>query len=251
MKKSVFLSCMLGAFVIISCSKDDDIIDEDPGSQTINTVSVFGESTVFQAGEEMGALISRGVLFVAAGNTHFFIGYRQVSDHNQDPIMAKYVDGQLAWVRTEFETTGDDSRGYGLVWDGSENLYAVFSVTGTQGPMDADFRRFTTNGWIANYGQGGGAKAAVILRINQKHGEPESGTFLMGKTNDGKTNSFEVKNISLLNSGNVLIAADSWFSPLQTNQTTFTCEGNSPFDYTLEMRKDLSSAEHASAVGCN
>ena len=251
MKRSLVIPCLLVAIAFVACLKDDDSGSEEPGSETMNTVSVFGESTAFQSGEDIDSLLARGVLSVQAGNTHFFIGYRQVSIHDQDAIIAKYVDGQLAWVRTEFETTGDDSRGYGLVWDGSENLYAVFSVTGTQGPMDADFRRFTTKGWIKNYGQGGGAKAAVLLKINPDHGEPQFGTFLMGKKSDGQTNSLEIKNLSILNSGHVLIAADAWFSPLQTNQTTFTCEGNSPFDYSLEMRKDLSSAEHASAVGCH
>ena len=61
------------------------------------------------------------------------------------------------WVRTDYEITGADSRGYGLFWSGAD-LYGVFSVDGTQGTSAEDFRRASSDastGWIRSYGSGG------------------------------------------------------------------------------------------------
>ncbi len=245
-----FAICFLGIFVFCACADDDGSDITDPGEISKSSVSEIGESTAFRPDASMEELTESGAISVGAGNVRYFIGYRQVSPQNQDPILAKYVDGELVWVRIAYETTGDDSRGYGLIWDGAETLYAIFSVTGTQGPSDGDYRRFATKGWHKSYGQGGGAKATVAMKINPNNGEPQGATYLMGRLANGNANTLIVKNLQLLNNGNLLLNADCWYSPLRVNKEPFECEGDAPFDYTLELSGDLTEAKDAQVTGC-
>ncbi|NJL22522.1 MAG: hypothetical protein HC895_19615 [Leptolyngbyaceae cyanobacterium SM1_3_5] len=56
--------------------------------------------------------------------------------------MVRFDNGRRTWCQTTYETSNDDSRGYGLVWNGQGVLYAVFSSTGTQGTPSQDFSPF-------------------------------------------------------------------------------------------------------------
>lgn len=252
MKKAANISwslVLLAAAITSSCGKDDEG-NNDPMNDPVNFVSEVGEGLVLSPTATFEEAEASGAVSITAGNVTYFIGYVQASANNQDPVLLKYVDGELAWSRADYENTGDDSRGYGIIWDGTQTLYAVFSATGTQPPIDQSFLRWSDEGWHTSYGQGGGPRVAVLMKINVADGEPERATYLMSRLSNGDANSLLIKEMSLLNTGNVKLRADAWFSPLKTNKAPFNCEGSSPFDYTLELSGDLSYAISASAVGC-
>ncbi len=211
--------------------------------------SAVGTATTFNPNDSEAELSS--VLKVDDGTTSFYIGYQQVSSNNQNPILAKFENGQQVWVKTDYELTGDDSKGYGLLWDGADRLYAVFSSTGAQGSSSEDFRRFAQNGWLSSYGASGGPKVAVLAKINPADGTVENASFLYAKLSNGNSNSMNVKALSFDENWNLVVNADSWYSPLNVDQQPFSCSGSSPFDYSITFNPDLSEALSASANGCN
>lgn len=242
------LSAVLLA-TIYACSKDDEnVIYAD--EEVLPTLVSIGEGVAFPDQYTLADLESLQAVMVKAGAITYAIGYRQVSALNQDAVLAKFVGNDLIWERSDFETTGDDSRGYALLWDGGQKMYAVFSVTGTQGEASEDFRRFAQNGWHSSYGQGGGAKVAVVASINPDDGEPISATFVMSRLQNGNANSLVVNNMELLNNGHLKLYSDAWFSPYKASRMLFNCQGTSPFAYTLVLDADLMMAVSAEAAGC-
>ncbi|WP_448519240.1 Ig-like domain-containing protein [Rhodoflexus sp.] len=218
---------------------------------------VTSGAPMFNCGMSEAAIAATGAARLTIAGSTYYIGTRQVTSINQNPIMAKFTGGVLDWCREDYETTGADGRGYGLFWSGTD-LYAVFSTDGTQGTIAEDFRRFTGSGWLKTYtdaspGGGGGPKVAVILKIDRATGEgiAGQGTFITARTSTDRTNSLQVRDITVNSSGNLVVRADSWFSPRRTDRTamTQTGTGNSPFDYTLILTPNLTTAVCASAVG--
>lgn len=214
-----------------------------------NAATSVGRAVTFSCVDSEATIKSKGGPKVTVGSTSIYIGYRQVSSINKDPIIARFDSGRRIWCKTNYEVTGDDSTGYGLLWDGRYTLYGVFSATGTQGTSSQDFRRFATNGWLTNYGSGGGAKVAILAKIDPASGNVGYATFLSALNTNGKTNSLAVNSLSLSGT-NLVVNASSWFSPRRTNRTAMTCSGASPFAYTIEFVANLSSATRASAYGC-
>lgn len=211
----------------------------------------------FDCGMTETAIAATGAARLTIGSSTYYIGTRQVTPTNQNPIMAKFTGGVLDWCREDYETTGADGRGYGLFWSGTD-LYAIFSTDGTQGTVAEDYRRFTGSGWLKHYtdaspGGGGGAKVSIIIKINTTTGEgiTGNGTFITARNSSNQTNSLEVRDITLNSSGNLVIRANSWFSPRKTDRTamTQTGTGGSPHDYTIIFTPDLTTAVCASAVG--
>lgn len=242
-----FISEALGATVHWdSATRLVSIYDQtDPSDRSISE-GVTGSSAVIARGESKESLLNRGVTHVTDGDTSIFIGYRQVTANNQDPVMVRFDDGKETWYRDDIETSGDDGQGYGLLWDGGDDLYAVFSATGTQGSSDEDYRRYTRDGWLTSYGQGGGAKVAVILRMDAQSGEGLGGTFLTSRLSDGRTNSMLVNGLSF-NGERLTVEARSWYRPLDVNRRTMNVDhlDGSPFDYTIVFDRHLQEAIQA------
>jgi len=211
--------------------------------------STVGEAVPFSCSDGEAALIRRGVPSVTIGTSRIFIGYQQVSRDNQNPIVARFNNGQQVWCRTHIEVTGDDGKGYGLLWNGGSVLYGVFSATGTQGTASQDYRRFTQEGWLRSYGGGGGPQVSVILRLNPNTGQPNRGTFVTAQLSNGRSNTLVVRNLEWTGS-NLVVTADSWYSPRRPNRQPFTCQGNSPFRYRLWLSADLRRALRARADRC-
>lgn len=195
-----------------------------------------------------------GVARVTQGNAAIYIGTNQVTAINQDPIVAKFTNGTQDWCITDIETTGADGRGMGLYWSGA-NLYGVFSTDGTQGTTSEDYRHFTTAGWLEHYTDaspmgGGGAKVSIILKLDPATGLASSGTFITALNSDNKTNSLTVKNL-YLQSGQLVVRANSWFSPRNVDKTAMvnSTAGASPHDYTIIFDPTLATASTAFATG--
>lgn len=212
--------------------------------------SAVGEAVSFSCRDTEATIHQKGGPVVAIGGSRIYIGYRQVSANNQNPIMARFDNGRRVWCRENYEITEDDGRGYGLLWNGNNVLYAVFSATGTQGTVSQDYRRFTTNGWLRNYGSGGGPQVSVIARINPSTGAPVAGTFLSGVLSNGQTNSLQVRGLSWTGT-RLVVTADSWYSPRRADRSALTCSGSSPFRYRVVFNPYLSRVYGASAYRCS
>ncbi len=182
-----------------------------------------------------------------SGTTVFVGGYRQVSPANQDPVLIRFDGGKKTFCRTDFETSPADGRIYGLFLSG-ESLYVLFSMHGTQGAPERDLRRFTRKGWMRDAGRGA-PTAAVILRMDPKSGDAQTGTFLTAVKDDGNSNSVEVLSIENTAKG-LVVKANAWHSPRMTSRAPMQCTGASPFLQTIIFTPDLSRAVDSSAQRC-
>jgi hypothetical protein len=216
-------------------------------AQTVN--SSIGNAVTFSCNDSEATIKAKNGPRVLYGSSAVYIGYQQVSSTNQNPVTIRFNSGIKSWCRTDYETTNDDGRGYGLYWDGGNVLYGVYSSTGSQ--TGNDFRRFATGRWLTSYGNGGGPKVAVIARINPDNGEVNYATFLTSKKpTDGKTNSLLVQNLSW-NGTNLTVQAQSWWIPRGANTNPMNCSGSSPYQYTAVFTGDLTRVNSASAPTCN
>ena len=237
---------LAGIGAAIACAS---FISAPTFAQTASQTSVR-DAVTFSCRDSEAAIRRQGGAVVATGQTRFYVGYQQVSADNQNPIVARFDNGRRTWCQTAYETSNDDSRGYGLVWNGQGTLYAVFSSTGTQGTPSQDFRRFATRGWLTSYGNGGGAKAAVLARINPTTGNVTAATFLSSVLTSGRTNSIQVTALNL-RADRLLVEADSWFAPRRPNRQPMQCTGSSPFRYRLEFSGNLQTVIRSSADRCS
>lgn len=207
------------------------------------------KGVAFSCQDTEATIKAKGGPSVAFGTANIYIGYAQVSSNNKNPRLIRFDKGVKTWCREDYEMTGDDGTGYGLMWDGSKTLYTVFSSTGSQGKPSQDFRRFAAGGWLSSYGSGGGAKVAVLAKVDPSNGNVQGASFLTGVKGDGKTNSLLVDNLSW-NGSQVVVKARSWFSPRRANKSAMSCSGSSPFNYTLRFTPDLKVVSDVAAQKC-
>ncbi|GAB4433102.1 MAG: hypothetical protein OHK0035_16860 [Cyanobacteria bacterium J069] len=219
-----------------------------PAQATVS--AAVGDSVTFSCRDSESVVRQKGGPVVTIGRSRIYIGYRQVSANNKNPIVVRFNRGQRAWCRSDYETTGDDGEGYGLLWDGSNALYAVFSSTGTQGTPNQDYRRFTSQGWLTSYGSGGGPRVAVVARLNPTTGAANAGTFLTAQLSNGRSNSMLVTNLSWTGS-RLVVTANSWFSPRRANRQPMTCTGSSPFFYRVVFSANLRQIVRAQSDRCS
>lgn len=221
------------------------VISQVLAQSTVQTS--IGKAVTFTCNDSEASIKAKNGPRVSFGPTTIYIGYQQVSSTNQDPRIIRFDNGFRTWCRTDYETTNDDGRGYGLIWNGGNILYGVFSSTGTQ--TGNDFRRFSKNGWLPSYGSGGGAKVAVIAQINPANGNVYHATFLSALLANGRSNSLEVKNLSW-NGKNLTVKGNAWWAPRRSNKTYMNCSGSSPFQYTTVFTPDLTKVTSSSAINC-
>jgi RTX calcium-binding nonapeptide repeat (4 copies) len=218
-------------------------------------VSISSSTIKFGSGDSQSAIASSGAAKITIGTQTIYIGTQQVTSTNQNPIIASFDSSNSSnnWVKTNYEMTGADGRGYGLFWSGT-NLYAVFSVDGTQGSSSEDFRRVSgdaTQSWLRSYGQGGGAKVSVLAKLNPATGEMTDAVYLSAILSSGDSNSLSITDLSVNSSGNVVVSAQSYFSPRNPDGSAMTqvTTASSPFDYTVVITPDLTTVVDTSAVG--
>jgi Calx-beta domain/RTX calcium-binding nonapeptide repeat (4 copies) len=234
------------------------ITDDDPiAPPPTPAVSAIDSNSVakFTPSDTEATIAASGAQKIAIGTQTLYIGTWQKTGINQDPIIASFDSANPSnnWVKTNYEMTGADGRGYGLFWDGS-NLYGIFSTDGTQGTASEDWRRVSggaTQSWLRSYGAGGGPKIAVVGKINLATGELLNAAYLSARRiDDGKTNSLAVTGLTVSN-GNLQVTANSWWAPRNTDGSSMAQVGTagSPHAYTLLLSPDLKTAIGAKATG--
>lgn len=237
------LAVILGANLAITTLGSSKVLAQNASA------SFSGSSVTFTCNDSEATIKAKNGPKAVFGTTTIYIGYQQVSSVNKDPRIIRFDNGVRKWCRSDYETTGDDGTGYGLLWNGSGVLYGVFTSTGSQ--TGNDFRRFATGRWLPSYGSGGGAKVSVIASINPTNGNVNYATFVSArKLSDGKTNSLVVKGLSW-NGTTLTVQADSWSSPRRADKSSMTCTGPSPFKYTAVFTGDLIKVNSATAVTCS
>ncbi|MFM7426879.1 MAG: M10 family metallopeptidase C-terminal domain-containing protein, partial [Elainella sp.] len=218
-------------------------------------LSVQPNPVKFSASASEATIAATAAARIQLGSQTIHIGTEQVSSINQNPVIVSFDAQNPAnnWRRTDYETTGSDGRGYGLFWSSSQ-LYALFSVDGTQGTPDQDFRRASggaTQTWLQSYGAGGGAKVTVLARLDPTTGTMTDAVYLSARLSDGRSNSLAVDSLTTNPAGNLVVNAQSFFAPRRPDgqAMTQTTPGSSPFAYQLEITPDLKTVISTAAAG--
>lgn len=224
------------------------------------SVSLNSDVVTFNSSATEAQLIANGAARITLGSQTIYIGTNQVSAINQNPILASFdtVNPANNWLRTDYETTGADGRGNGIAVTPNGNVYAFFSVDGTQGTPEQDFRRASAAAeqpWLRSYGQGGGPKVSVIGQINPATGDLIAAAYLSAVLSNGNSNTLTITGLDLQPNGNLLVNAQSFFAPRRPNGQPLTLDTDpatpdtSPFPYFIEITPDLRRVESTSATG--
>jgi hypothetical protein len=205
------------------------------------------ESTKSPAGRECGleaqALREKArARAEAPGGIEYVVGYVQVSADNQDPFVAKLEGRRVRWCAL-YSAAPPDERGEQVVVDPGGAPWVAFSVEGGNTELKA-----TPGAFQSSYGQGGGPRVTFLARLSPEDGRVEAATFLRSTLSSGKSNSFQVKGLGFPDGGHVEVRADAWYTPPLV--PAGTCLGDSPFDWTGRLTRDLKTLVAASAPGC-
>lgn len=204
-------------------------------------------------GWDEARVAASGAPRVSVGSTTIYAGTAQVTSDNQDPRLVRFDDGVPTWCRSDIETTGDDHRGYGLLWDGADRLLMAISVTGTQGTPDQDLRRVATDGWLRSYTDastgGGGPKASIVVAIDPTSGDPTRATYLTARLSNGRVNSLTVTGMDVRGE-EIVVDVSSFFSPRRADRTPMVCTGSSPFDVRYVFSPELDEVSDVSSPRC-
>ena len=220
-----------------------------PPPTTPDFLADSGDSQLLGSSDSLADLTTRGNAMVQEGNVAFVIGYTQNSAINQNPQVARFDSGVQTWYSSDaYESGGADSQAVAVLWDKADALYVAFTIDGEQADS---LSRFTSGGWIDGYGTGGGAKVSVLTKIDVNSGAITAGTYIRAESGSGETNTLEVKDLAFDNNGDIVVMADSFSFPLKADKSRFTCTTGSPYDYTLVLSPDLTTAVSAMATGCS
>jgi len=198
-------------------------------------------------------LVNDGQLVWYNGSTGYFFGHVRSSDHNKNPIIAKFSAGELDWCSEDYETSQEISEAYAFAHNPKNNMiYVVFSITGGSGTIQQDFRRNIVGGWLDDYGIGSslGAPVSVIGIIDPESGELMDATYLPTRRRFGTTSWSSVEDIEFDSENNLVVTLMAGYLPLRTDKTRMECNGVSPREWTVVLKPDLSEALSAVAVGC-
>eukprot|EP01100_Stratorugosa_tubuloviscum_P006444 TRINITY_DN2784_c0_g5_i1.p1 TRINITY_DN2784_c0_g5~~TRINITY_DN2784_c0_g5_i1.p1 ORF type:complete len:278 (-),score=130.07 TRINITY_DN2784_c0_g5_i1:42-875(-) len=223
----------------------------------------FG-TTTFTCSDSLATVTQKKASCIIAKDLVVCIGYVQIG-LNKNPILAAWRNNVRVWCREDLEITADDSTGIAIAFDSnSNNFYAFFTSTGTQGTVQQDFRRFATNGWLKTYGNGGGAKILIATNINLSTGYPITATFISALLSSGKSNSIgNLTAIGYNSNHNLLIGLSAAYSPRNINSNTFknctcpTCPDTTYYNsakkwnWELTLSSNLSTAIYSCAPACD
>lgn len=213
------------------------------------TGTVTSQTFKFSPNSTASEISASGAISMTSGDTTIYVGTHQESAINQNAIIASVTGDTVNWIKADYENLGPDSGARGLVWDGL-NLYVVLTVDGGAPLADGGLERFTQDGWLTNYGSGGGGLASLIFKLDPNEGSVQAGTFVHAKLPSGNTNTISPTGLSLVN-GSVVLDALSFFSPLRPDETTMDCVGSSPFQYRAVFDGNLSTPIFSEALGCD
>jgi hypothetical protein len=207
---------------------------------TLYADSAFNSTVVkFTCIDSEQVLIARRAAMVGQGATRIYIGTHQVSSNNQNPIIARFSNGVQEWCIDEYEISGVDGRGNGLLWEG-DILYAALSVDG------GGTNNFAIGGgWLNSYGSGGGPKVGVIVKLDPATGQAQHGTYLSAQLGSGNTNSLTVQNFCLTTSDTLVVLSETAHWSRYANRNPMNdvmVSSPTGFRHWIEFSPDLTTA---------
>jgi hypothetical protein len=221
---------------------------ESPTSQTVSEV---GDSKRFSCSASEADIPSDAVSISAGGST-YYAGYNQASLNNQNPVIAKFTNGNQDWCNDKYDGgRPPDSKTRGLMSTVNGDLYGVFSVDGG----DNNFEFGTGGGWLNSYGSGGGPSISVVSKIDPQTGQAINGTFIRAQLTNGRTNTARITDLSWDNSKNqVIVEARTAFSPLRADRSKMDCgsySSDGAHPYRIVLSADLSQAVSTTSDTCS
>jgi len=245
----------IASLVNFSSAEAGTLIDTD--------VSIASDTIMFEPSDSEAVISATDAAQIISGTQTLYMGTQQASANNQNPIIASFDSSNpdRNWVRTDYETTGADGRGQGLLWDGSDNLYGFFTIDGTQGSPSEDFRRASSDAnssWLRSYGSGGGAKVSVVGKIDPLTGDLLSAAYLSALLMNGNSNTLTVSNAELIElsddyqGAELVVYANTFFGPRRPDGTLMTRTNDligTPFEYRAILSNDLKTVLSTEAIG--
>ena len=185
---------------------------------------------------------------VTVDNVTIYVGYEQVSGENQDPLVARYDDGQLVWCR-HHEQQGPDGRAVGITWDGSEMAYVVYTIVGGGSGLEGQ------GGWLPSYApgaiSGGGPRVSYVGRVRATDGELLSGTFIIAVKSDHTVNTHSPAGaVTVLTDGSIEFLGESAHKPIDADGASAMDCTDYPFDSRYRFTPDLSRLVCADCTNC-
>jgi len=263
--------------VFSNCYKGKAYIGQTLNSMVGRPTVRFGSAAPFTCDMSEADIASTGAARAYAGSNRslrWYIG-EVANRSNSNPIVAHFNAGTLVWCRSDFVSTADEVIGYGLLFNDpdpnslsylvSDALYAVFSSRGLDaGTGTADFRRFTTNGWLANYGSvlpgsrnfgTGSAKVSIVAKLNPQTGAILASTYLNSKRLFGATGDFIVNGLSHVRKGRnqdetLIVYGTTRAAPLRADKTRMKCRGAGPYTTMLALTADLTEVVGTYSPNC-
>lgn len=187
----------------------------------------------------------------AEDGTTYTIGYDQVSANNQDSFVEKKDSKGITLWKITHAASPADERAVLVTLDEEKNPWVVFTVDG--GSYDERYitKKFTSpdafeNVYQNSYGQGGGAKVAVVAKLDAKDGKIIKASFLTARLNNGNTNAFTIHKIGV-HKNQILLEAETAAWPPASGKAYQKMSGvtdedrvNNAFHLQLSMNSNLS-----------
>lgn len=206
----------------------------------------------FDCNESLDAISAKQPAKVTFGASTIVVGYEQVGGNDQDPLVARFDNGQKVFCEHSKKGGGIDGRAYGLTWDGGTHLYVVYTIVGGGTLFDTAAK----GGWLSSYGDGGAsAKASVIGIVDTTTGVVTKASFVTSKlTKNGqlKTNTLVPADaVHVTPEGAVEFFGTPAYCTLNPDRSSM-CDPNKsdyPKDYRARFNADLTEMLCASASG--
>jgi hypothetical protein len=195
-----------------------------------------------QSSPEMDAAGAVKLTFEAAT---IYVGFEQ-DGQNQNPVFARF-DGGVKTYCEHHEKQAPDGRAYGITWDGGPVAYVVYTMVGGGSAFDSAAK----GSWQDRYGDGGGSsKVSFLGRVETQAGTLQGGTFVIARTQAGKTNTARPADaLILLEDGSLEYHGDSAFQPMNPDKTLMQCS-DYPFFTKYVFSGDFSQLLCSSSTNC-
>jgi hypothetical protein len=196
----------------------------------------------------MGEGAFEGLEHLTFDGATIYVGYEQASGDNQNPIVARFDEGEQTWC-VSHETEAPDGRALGLTWNGGEHAYVVYTVVGGGTGLEGQ------GGWLSSYApgaiHGGGPKVSYVGRIDVQSGQLSSGTFIIAVLSSGGVNTHRPTGaVSVLDDGAVEFYGSSAHKPIDADkQSSMDCT-DYPFDSRYRFSADLMTLRCADCSNC-
>jgi hypothetical protein len=240
-------SCGTGDDASEPAADSGNMVRPPPGPSADGWESAFLEDSAGGSCDSDEASLS-ALPHVTIGDSTIYVGYRQASGNNQNPIVARFDSGARVWC-LEHEDDGPDGRAVGITWDGGEHAYVVYTIVG--GGTDLEGH----DGWLPSYApgaiHGGGPKVSVVGRVRAADGTLDTATFVLAVRSEGQLNTHNpVAAVTVLEDGSVEFLGSSAHKPIDANgQRSMDCT-DYPFESRYRFSADLRELVCADSTNC-